>query len=91
METNIISVKYEDSFEPKTFCGKAYSYFTALKLSVGDLVEAPTQYGTKIARVSRINVPEIEIQNIKPYMKLIVKKINKNRYLNYDEVLEDVA
>ena len=30
MQTNIISVKYEDKFKPKTFSGKAYSYYTAV-------------------------------------------------------------
>lgn len=91
METNIVSVKYEDNFEPKTFSGKAYSYFTSLKLEIGDLVQAPTQYGEKIARVTKTNIPEVDIENIKPYMKLIVKKIDKDKYLNNNEILEDAA
>lgn len=91
METNIIGVKYEDKFIPRTFGGKSYSYFTEIKVTVGDIVEAPTQYGTSIARISRVNVPENEIQDIKPYMKTITKKINRERYLNFAEVLEEVA
>jgi hypothetical protein len=91
METNIIQVKYEDKFIPRTFVGKAYSYFTNKKVKVGDIVEAPTQYGTSIARVTKVNVPEDEIQEIKPYMKTITKKINKDRYLKFAEALEDVA
>ncbi len=91
METNIIAVKYEDKFIPRTFGGKSYSYFTNLNVNIGDIVEAPTQYGTSIARVTRINVPVVEIQNIKQYMKVITKKLNKERYLNFAEILEDVA
>lgn len=56
METNIISVKYEDNYMPKTFSGKAYSYYTAITVEVGDLVIAPTANGDKIARVSEINI-----------------------------------
>ena len=44
-KTNIVSVKYEDRYMPKTFSGKAYSYITAIPLEVGDLVVAPTSYG----------------------------------------------
>ena len=60
-KTNIISVKYEDKFEPKTFSGKAYSYYVATDVEVGDLVIAPTSNGAKIARVSEINIPEDKI------------------------------
>lgn len=91
METNIIGVKYEDKFIPRTFGGKSYSYFTEIKVSVGDIVKAPTQNGTSIARVSKINVPYNEIQEIKPYMKTITKKINRDRYLKFAEILEEVA
>ena len=75
MNTNIISIKYEDDFCPRTFNGREYSYYTNKILNIGDLVEAPTKYGTKIAKVTRINVPENEIINIKPYMKTITRKI----------------
>lgn len=88
MATNIISVKYEDEYAPRTFAGKAYSYFTTRKVNIGDIVQAPTKYGTSIAMVMRVNVPEDEIQNIKPFMKTITKKINKERYLNFAEVQE---
>lgn len=91
METNIIAVKYENEFIPRTFGGKSYSYFTNKKLDVGDIVEAPTKFGTSIARVSRINIPKEEIENIKPYMKTITKKINRDRFLNFAEIQEEVA
>lgn len=91
MDTNIIAVKYEDKFNPRTFSGKSYSYFTILELNEGDIVKAPTKYGTSIARVSRINISEDEIKEIKPYMKKITKKINKDRYLKFAEIQEGVA
>ena len=91
METNIISVKYEDKFMPKTFSGKAYSYYSSIKLNVGDLVIAPTSKGNKIARVTKINVPEHDIEQIKPYLKLITSKINTDKYIQNNKVLEEVA
>ena len=65
--------------------------YTNKILNIGDLVETPTKYGTKIAKVTRINVPENEIINSKPYMKTITRKINRNRYINFYEIQEDAA
>ena len=91
MKTNIISVKYEDEFYHRTFGGKEYLYYTNKILNVGDLVEAPTKYGNKIAKVVKINISEDEIKNIKPYMKVIEQKINRNKYIIYNEIQKDVA
>lgn len=91
METNIISVKYEDKYVPKTFNGRAYSYYTNKDVKVGDLVIAPTAYGDKIARVAEIDIPEYKIEMIKPYLKTITKKIDKNIYLQTDKIQEKVA
>lgn len=86
METNIISVKYEDNYMPKTFSGKAYSYYTAVKVQVGDLVVAPTSFGDKIARVSEINIPEYKVEHIKSYLKLITDTIDTDKYIYENEV-----
>ncbi len=91
METNIISVKYEDNYMPKTFSGKAYSYYTAIPVEVGDLVIAPTQNGDKIARVSEINIPEYKVEMIKSYLKIITTKIDKTKYLQNNQVMEEAA
>ncbi len=91
METNIISVKYEDNYEPKTFSGKAYSYYTNKNVEVGDLVIAPTAYGEKIARVSEINIPECKIEMIKPYLKTITQTIDKELYLQTNQIQEKAA
>ena len=86
METNIISVKYEDYYMPKTFAGRAYSYYTAIKVKVGDLVVAPTANGDKIARVSELNIPECKVENIKAYLKLITEQIDTDKYIYDNEV-----
>lgn len=91
METNIVSVKYEDNYQPKIFGGIAYNYYTAIKVNVGDLVIAPTKYGDKIGRVSEINIPEYKVEHMKQYLRLITTRINKEKYLKTDKVLEEVA
>lgn len=91
METNIISVKYEDNYMPKTFSGKAYSYYTAIPVEVGNLVIAPTQNGDKIARVSEINIPEYKVEFFKSSLKLITDKIDREKYLQANEILKEVA
>lgn len=91
MRTNIVSVKYEDKYTPKTFNGRTYSYYTNINLNVGDIVVAPTKNGDKIARVSEINIPEYKVEMIKFYLKTIEKKLDKNKYLYQNEVLQEVA
>lgn len=91
MKTNIISVKYEDNYMPKTFGGKSYSYYTNIDVNVGELVIAPVASGDKIARVSEINIPEYKVENIKPYLKTIKYKIDKEEYLQTDRIQKEVA
>lgn len=90
METNIISVKYEDNITPRTFGGKSYTYYSKIKVKVGDLVIAPTCCGDKIARVSKINIPENTIKDIKPYLKTIRQIIDKEKYLQFKNPLKKV-
>ena len=90
MKTNIIMIKYEDNSFPRVFGGKEYYYYTNKKLNVDDLVEAPTKFGLKVAKVTRINVSEKEIEKVKPYMKTIIRQINRDRYINFAEI-EEVA
>lgn len=91
MKTNIISVKYESNYTPKVFEGKSYNYYSNTDVNVGDLVIVPTAYGDKIARVSEINIPEYKVEIIKPYLKTITLKIDKEKYLQSDQVLEEAA
>ena len=82
MDTNIIKVKYEDAFAPKTFGGKAYSYYTDVSVEIGDFVIAPTAFGEKVARVSEINIPTSDIENIKDKLKTITTRLNKEDFLS---------
>lgn len=82
METNIISVKYEDNFYPKTFCGREYSYYSDIEVSIGDIVEAPTKYGTSVALVTSINIPYEKVEAFKDNLKTITVKLNKELFLN---------
>ncbi|MCI8397687.1 MAG: hypothetical protein HFJ52_08855 [Clostridia bacterium] len=88
MKTNIISIKYEDRFNPKTFSGKSYSYYVGADAKVGDLVLAPTKYGERVAMVTEINVADSKVEFIKPYMKLITDKIDKETYLQNDAIVK---
>lgn len=83
----IVTVKYEDEYCAKTFSGREYIYYTSIPLNVGDLVEAPTKYGTSVARVSSINVPEDKISSFKESVRTIKVKLNKELFLN-DSILE---
>ena len=82
METNIIGVKYEDIYYPKTFTGKEYKYFTSIPLNIGDIVEAPTKFGTSIARVSSINIPNEKIESFKDALKTITIKLDKDLFIS---------
>lgn len=88
LETCLISVKYEDNVYPKTFGGKAYTYYTTFDVEVGDLVIAPTKYEDKIAKIVAINVPEANVTMIKQYLKFISAKLNKEEYLQNDNIVE---
>lgn len=87
----IISVKYESDYMPKIFEGRPYSYYTAIKVKIGDLVMAPTVKGTKVARVSEIDVPEYKVESFKDSLKVITKRIDKEQYLKTNQILEKVA
>lgn len=75
----IVGIKYESKFEKGTFEGKEYSYFTDMELEKNNIVEVPTRYGTSIGMVTRIDIPEEEIQGIEEFMKVINKRIAFNR------------
>ena len=93
--TNLVNVKYEDKYAPKTFGGRAYTYMTAIPLEVGDLVVAPTSFGNKIvdkiARVSEINVPHSKVMFMESQLKLLTEKIDKQKYLQKNEIQKEAA
>lgn len=75
----IVGIKYESKFEKGIFEGKEYSYFTDIDLEKNNIIEVPTRYGTSIGMVTRIDIPEEEIQGIEEFMKFITKIIATNR------------
>lgn len=82
----IVGVKYEDKFKKQTFSGREYSYYSDIKdINVGDVVEVPTRYGKSVAQVVRTNIDEKEIEKIKDYMKIIIKKIDKKEFFSKGE------
>ena len=82
----IVGVKYEDKFKKKTFSGREYSYYSDIEdIKVGDVVEVPTRYGKSIAQVVRTNIDEKEIEKIKDYMKIIIKRIDKEEFFSKGE------
>ncbi|MFR1739098.1 MAG: hypothetical protein ACLUT6_06325 [Clostridia bacterium] len=82
----IVGVKYEDKFKKQTFSGREYSYYSDIKdINVGDVVEVPTRYGKSVAQVVRTNIDEKEIEKIKDYMKIIIKRIDKEEFFSKGE------
>lgn len=59
---SIVAVQYESRYQPGTFTGTEFSYIADTALAVGDIVNAPTKFGERKARVSRVDVPIGEIQ-----------------------------
>lgn len=89
-KNKIIGVKYESKYEKGTFEGREYSYFTKLNVKVGDIVICPTKYGASVGIVSKLNIPEEEIEPIKKFMKEILVKYNKESYLQGKLEIEEV-
>jgi hypothetical protein len=49
------------------------------------VVEVPTRYGKSVAQVVRTNIDEKEIEKIKDYMKIIIKRIDKEEFFSKGE------
>ena len=69
--TDIIKVKFVRHGEPS---GQAYTYFTAISVSVGDMVELESKNGKSKGVVTEIKVPFEEIAPFKDKAKYIVGK-----------------
>lgn len=66
-----ISVQYQKGTSSE-FSNREYTYIDGIGLIVGDLVVAPTAKENRIAKVSRVGVPEDEIdKRILPILKTI--------------------
>lgn len=59
---SIVQVIFEDRRNPGTFGGGSYSYLAEHPVAVGDIVNVPTKYGDRDAKVVKTDVPVGEIQ-----------------------------
>jgi len=53
-----VRVRLQDLFDSEIFGMRLHVYRTLLPLKRGDLVNAPTRDGVRIAKVYEVNVPE---------------------------------
>jgi hypothetical protein len=58
---SIVQVVFEDRRNPGTFHGGAYSYLADQPVAVGDIVNVPTKYGERNAKIVKTDVPVGEI------------------------------
>lgn len=83
--TNIIKVKFEDTYYPGTFASREYTYFSKLDLKLGDIVECPTvngfNYGKVTALTQGLSISEFE-KNLNYEIKEIVTKVDKDVFLS---------
>ena len=67
----LVNIRYYKPLH-KAYAGNAFTYQTAMPLTVGDKVMAPTKGGDKRAMVVEINVPESRVdERIMPLLKEI--------------------
>jgi hypothetical protein len=78
MNKQIVGVQFESKYHTGEFSGHEYSYEadTALNLKPGDLVKVPTQRGDGLAKVSRINVKESEVDERYFPLKVISERVD---------------
>lgn len=67
-EQLLVKVQYG---KDEGFSSREYTYYTEEPLKVGDVVTVPIRDTTSIARVSHIDVPELEIASFKDKVKII--------------------
>lgn len=67
----LVAVKYRDKVDKTLFSSRDYTYYTKLPLQIGDIVKCPTKFGASIGKVSRLNVPEKEVEKFKDALKEI--------------------
>lgn len=73
MEKKIVGVNFKNRWNDE-FGEKAYHYFSAIPLEVGDMVIAPTKNGESIAKVCEVDMPECLIPlDVLPKLRTITK------------------
>lgn len=59
---NLVQVQFESLRDPGTFRGGNYTYIADQPLDVGDIVNCPTKFGERQAKVVKTDVPIGDIQ-----------------------------
>lgn len=59
---DLVQVQFENQHRPGTYAGGSYTYIADHPLVVGDIVNVPTKYGEREAKVTKTNVSVGEIQ-----------------------------
>ena len=71
---DIVGVKFRNKYNPEVYNGLEYSYRTAIKLEIGDIVVVPAGNGEGVAQVTAVNVPESKVdERFLPILKTIEK------------------
>lgn len=83
-----VKVKYEDKNFPKTFSGRKYLYFTTKVLNIGDIVIAPTRFGSKKALVCELT-SEVKKSNYEQINNIlsIMFKLDKEKFLKESKIV----
>jgi len=75
VKTNIVKVRYYSETTGEA-SDREYTYFAEDQLQVGDVIIVPARDTTAKAKVSAINVPEIEIEKFRDKVKMIPTRLS---------------
>lgn len=71
----IISVKYiKGEGESQTISEREYSYFCEVPVEIGEILDVPVRGTWSKAVVSKINIPEKDVESIILFLKTITVK-----------------
>ena len=83
-ERQIVKVRYHSETTGE-LSAREYTYYSADRLSIGDIVFVPVKDRNTKAKVSAIDVPESEIASFKDKVKTIPAKVEKPTHLILSE------
>lgn len=81
--SNLVQVQFRSRYG-EGYGGAAYTYIADTTLAVGDIVTVPTKFGNSEARVSRVDVPETEVERFRDKLKRITEPATVSKSL-FDE------
>ena len=73
---SIVAVQFQNKSKPEEFSGREYTYFSDVKLEVGEVILAPTKTGMSVVRVCRTDMTDSDIdERVMPFMRTIESKL----------------